>query len=101
VASADVLAHMLRVIHFSFVVKKPDQQAAGGGMLAPIRGCGALSRGGGHAMLLANPHLPWEDFYSWFEAQLTAPGVDAYGATLVGLPILRSHSTTISAGRTR
>src|SRR5262245_907773 len=39
-------------------------------------------------MLLANPHLPWRDFYRWFEAQLTAPGINAYGATLIGSPIL-------------
>jgi acyl-homoserine-lactone acylase len=32
--------------------------------------------------------LPWSSFFTWFEAQLTAPGVDAYGATLVGMPIL-------------
>jgi len=36
-------------------------------------------------MLLANPHLPWSDLFLWYEAQLTAPGIDAYGATLVGL----------------
>ena len=43
----------------------------------------------GHALLLANPHLPWSGEYLLFEAQLTAPGVyDAYGATLVGIPVL-------------
>lgn len=42
----------------------------------------------GNALLLANPHLPWSGGFTWFEAQLTAPGVDAYGATLVGLPVL-------------
>jgi hypothetical protein len=39
-------------------------------------------------MLLANPHLPWSDLFVWYEAQITAPGIDAYGATLVGLPVL-------------
>src|SRR5215217_2966497 len=42
---------------------------------------------GGNALLLANPHLFWADFV-FFEAQLAAPGIDAYGATLVGLPVL-------------
>jgi acyl-homoserine-lactone acylase len=42
----------------------------------------------GNAMLLANPHLPWMDMYLWYEAQLSAPGIDAYGATLVGMPVL-------------
>ena len=42
----------------------------------------------GHAMLLANPHLPWSDLFTFFEAQLTAPGINAYGAALVGMPVL-------------
>lgn len=41
----------------------------------------------GKAMLLA-PHLPWSDLFLWYEAQITAPGIDAYGATLVGVPVL-------------
>ncbi|MBD4910700.1 acylase, partial [Xanthomonas citri pv. citri] len=44
----------------------------------------------GHAMLLANPHLPWgSGFFTYYEAHLNGPGVDLYGATQVGLPILR------------
>ena len=39
-------------------------------------------------MLLANPHLPWGGMTTWFEVQLQGPGLDAYGATLVGLPLL-------------
>jgi acyl-homoserine-lactone acylase len=43
----------------------------------------------GNAMLLANPHLPWWGEFTWQEAQIDIPGVyDAYGATLVGLPVL-------------
>jgi acyl-homoserine-lactone acylase len=42
----------------------------------------------GRAILVANPHLPWSDFLLWFEAQLTSPSVNAYGATLVGQPML-------------
>jgi acyl-homoserine-lactone acylase len=41
----------------------------------------------GNALLLANPHLFWADFI-FFEAQLAAPGIDVYGAALVGLPVL-------------
>ena len=43
---------------------------------------------GGNAMLLANPHLLWGSFMVWHEAQLTAPELDAYGASLVGFPVL-------------
>jgi acyl-homoserine-lactone acylase len=42
----------------------------------------------GNAMLLANPHLPWSDRFLWYETQLTAPGIDAYGAALIGIPVL-------------
>ena len=45
------------------------------------------ARPSGHALLLANPHLFWAEFI-FFEAQLAAPGYDAYGATLVGMPVL-------------
>ncbi|MEH2164363.1 MAG: hypothetical protein V7K38_25770 [Nostoc sp.] len=27
------------------------------------------------------PNLPWSDLFWWYEAQITAPGIDAYGAT--------------------
>jgi acyl-homoserine-lactone acylase len=64
----------------------------------------------GNAMLLANPHLPWADFYTFFEAQLTGPGIDAYGATLVGFPMLAiafndhlgwTHTTNTADGADR
>jgi acyl-homoserine-lactone acylase len=44
----------------------------------------------GAAMLLANPHLPWApSLLTYYEAQITAPGYSVYGATQVGLPVLR------------
>lgn len=52
----------------------------------------------GHAMLLANPHLPWPgvgaDDLTWMEAQLTAPGIDVYGASLVGMPVINIGFTS-------
>lgn len=42
----------------------------------------------GNALLLANPHLPWGDLFTWFEAHLVLPDMDAYGAALVGAPLL-------------
>jgi len=41
----------------------------------------------GNAMLLINPHLPWGDLFTWYEVQLVMPGLDAYGAALVGMPL--------------
>jgi acyl-homoserine-lactone acylase len=91
ITGVDILAHVQRVIHFHFVAN-PAQVAAlrnikidGGSNAWAIAPTHSTS---GKAMLLANPHLPWSDFYLWYEAQLSAPGIDAYGATLVGMPVL-------------
>lgn len=92
IAPADVLAHIQRVVHFTFVAN-PDlvarssrawQARAGSNAwaIAPTRSAG------GNAMLLMNPHLPWGDQFTLYEAQVVTPGVDAYGAALVGLPVL-------------
>ncbi|MCW5976870.1 MAG: acylase [Bryobacteraceae bacterium] len=91
VEPVDLMAHTLRIIHFSFVanpgrfgrdVREWTPPGSNTWAIAPPRSAS------GHAMLLANPHLPWSDFFTWHEAQLAAPGVDVYGATLVGLPVL-------------
>ena len=91
VDGADVLAHVQRVIHFTFVVN-PQSVAS-----LSSRGSSAGSNGwaiapshsaSGKAMLLANPHLPWSDLFLWYEAQLTAPEIDAYGVAFVGMPAL-------------
>ena len=38
-------------------------------------------------MLIINPHLIWEDFYSYMEVHLVGPGYDLYGAPQVGFPV--------------
>src|ERR1700760_2884193 len=78
VTAIDVLAHEQRVINFTFV---SNEQAA---TMAAMQLSGKGSNGwaiapqhsaNGHAMLLANPHLPWFDLFLFYEAQLTAPGI--------------------------
>lgn len=99
VSAVDVLAHLQRVLYFTFVVD-PDRvesvqeqlhsataavgqkMGSNGWAIAPSHSAS------GNAMLLANPHLLWSDLFLWYEAQLTAPGIDAYGASLVGIPVL-------------
>jgi acyl-homoserine-lactone acylase len=95
VTAADVLAHGYRVM-FTFL------SLTGG---PPLTDMGGLPRGAapgsnawaiapsrsasGHAMLLANPHLPWNEALMRFtEAQLVGPGIDVSGVTLVGLPVI-------------
>jgi len=43
----------------------------------------------GKAMMLLNPHLAWGGEQTYFEVQLTAPGINLYGATQLGVPALR------------
>lgn len=134
VRAVDVLAHVQRVIHFTFMVHPGEIAAARRQWLAGLRTAALGSSGdgrptgatgpirsahsilptfsappetgapalaasnawalaparsaSGHALLLANPHLPWSGLFTWFEIQLTGPSIDAYGATLVGTPFL-------------
>lgn len=91
VTAQDVLAHSQRVLNFTFVVD-PEQVAgisneahtpgSNGWAIAPSHSAS------GNTLLLANPHLYWSDLFLWYEAQLTAPGINAYGAALVGTPVL-------------
>ncbi len=90
---SDISAHILRAIHLTFVgggaVPMANRWATGRENLGSNAWAIAPSRSErGHAMLLANPHLPWSDLFTFFEAQLTAPGINAYGAALVGMPVL-------------
>ncbi len=90
VDGVDVLAHVQRVIHFNFIIDpqslanlspRPSSAGSNAWAIAPSKSAS------GKAMLLANPHLPWSDFYLWYEAQFTAPGIDAYGIAFVGMPM--------------
>ncbi len=90
VTGSDVLAHLQRVLNFTFVVSpqrvagisKEKPPGSNGWAIAPKRAASNKS------MLLVNPHLPWSDLFLWYEAQVTAPGINASGATLVGIPVL-------------
>jgi acyl-homoserine-lactone acylase len=88
----DVLAHTQRVVHTMFVtstariqpVTEAWRRSAGSNAwaIAPKRSAS------GRALLLANPHLPWSDVFTWYEAQLVSPDVNIYGAALVGQPFV-------------
>lgn len=97
-SAADVLAHQERMFQFVYaapanIVNRIPPDAApplreppgsNGWAIAPSRSAS------GHAMLLMNPHLYWAPGWArYYEIQLTAPGIDLYGATQVGLPVLR------------
>jgi acyl-homoserine-lactone acylase len=99
VQGVDVLAHLQHILHFTFMVNAEeianltvDQPSA---RVQPRSALGSNAwaiapshSASGHALLLANPHTPWSGAFLWYEAQLTAPGIDAYGASFVGIPVL-------------
>ena len=44
----------------------------------------------GKTMLLQNPHLSWNtNYFTYYEAHLVSPNFEVYGATQIGLPIIR------------
>lgn len=87
---ADVLAHCQYSIQFTFVTGEALGMAQHwrGGAGSNAWAVSPKRSARGYALLLANPHLPWDDLFTWFEAQLEGPAVHGYGATLVGFPVL-------------
>lgn len=89
VTAADVVAHSHRLMQYVYVAPRTRTiSAAEAGsnawVVAPSKSAS------GKTLLLANPHLPWAPgYYTYFEAHLNYPGFQLYGATQVGLPVLR------------
>ena len=85
----DVLKHYLYVIYTRFIA---------GGDLGAVQNwehtgsntyaVGPSRSASGNAMLVMNPHLPWHDEWLFYECHFNAPGMNTYGATLVGMPNL-------------
>lgn len=92
VTPADVMAHLERVLYSRFLVSSYEvdqetrawrERGSNAWAIAPRHSAS------GHAMLLANPHLPWSDEFTWTEAQYSTPGVNLYGAALILSPVLQ------------
>lgn len=95
VTGTDVLAHVQRILYFEFVTNPQAWDSAKsvssnvGSSLGSNAWAIAPSKStSGKAMLLANPHVPWSDKFRFYEAHFNAPGMNLYGATLVGMPML-------------
>ncbi len=89
VTPQDVIAHTINIIAIDFIAIDNIY----GSITEASRGSNAMAiaagrSASGHAMLMANPHLFWGGSSTFFEAHLNAPGFAAYGATLVGMPVL-------------
>ena len=94
VSGVDVMAHAHRLMNYIYVAPM-ERTMTGGGPAPSNNGSNAWAVApskskSGATMLLANPHLPWPtSFFTYFEADLNGPGFQMYGATQVGLPVLR------------
>lgn len=92
VTGVDVMAHAHRLMNFIYIAPQAATMGAAG---ANNNGSNAWAvapskSASGNTLLLANPHLPWPtSYFTYFEADLNGPGFKMYGATQVGLPVLR------------
>lgn len=94
ITAQDVLRQVQYSIHVTFVAGQAQQIAQGWQATAeesPGSNAWAIApsrSASGNALLLMNPHLPWQDHFLFYEAHISAPGYDAYGVSLVGMPFL-------------
>ncbi len=96
ITGADPVIHTHRIMHFSYVSSRARVMAAATGRSQNPESVGSNAwaiapkkSASGKAMILMNPHLPWQDWYTYYEAHLNAPGLNLYGASQVGFPVLR------------
>ena len=94
----DVYAHGMRIIHYDWLTSERSVYSKARQAELETHGSNGWAIGpsktvSGNAMLLSNSHLPWSDMDTYFEVQLTAPGVTSYGAVWVGFPVLRQCFT--------
>ncbi len=90
VTPQDVLAHGQKIINFLFMFfGQVDLPTTMTNDVRPGSNMWAISpkrSATGNALLLGNPHLPWNDRYLFFEAHQVTPDRNFYGTTLVGMP---------------
>lgn len=90
ISGVDVMAHAHKLMNYNYVA--PQARTMGANADAGSNAWAVMPKksASGNTMLLANPHLPWAPSQlTYFEADLNGPGIKMYGATQVGLPVLR------------
>jgi len=100
VSALDPIEHVHRIVHYTYIASQrlaapgpavttaslletPEAVGSNGWAVAPAR------TANGKTLLLGNPHLAWGGWQTYYEIQLTAPGINLYGASQVGFPVLR------------
>jgi acyl-homoserine-lactone acylase len=103
ITGVDIVGHAHRLMNYYYLASEGRVLAAAGpagegeAVLPPEGSDGSNAwavmpgrTAAGKTLLLANPHLPWApSMLSYYEAQISAPGYNVYGATQVGLPVVR------------
>ncbi len=93
VSGVDVVAHAHRLMNFIYVANPSRTIGPSAPPLKAGSNTWAIAPSkteSGNTMLLQNPHLPWATgFFTYYEAHLTGPDFEIYGATQVGLPVIR------------
>jgi acyl-homoserine-lactone acylase len=101
IAAVDVVGYAHRLFHYVYLASRnapnhlPPDAFGGQETAQPDNGSNGWSiapsrSADGKTMMLMNPHLSWAPSWAtYYEVQLKAPGIDLYGATQVGLPVLR------------
>jgi acyl-homoserine-lactone acylase len=107
VTGVDVVGHSLRAVHYMYMgsqarlkgelaplLRRQTAEALRPDLVEPLAQAGSNTwavgpsrSASGKAMLVINPHLIWEDFYTYMEVHLTAPGYDLYGTPQIGFPV--------------
>ena len=106
VTGVDVVAHAHRLMNYIYVAS-PNLGGEGEAPLVDASGrpvdpgytgedgsntwaVSAKKSASGHALLLQNPHLGWGvNYFTYYEAHLVGPDFELYGATQIGLPVVR------------
>ncbi|MBY0505272.1 MAG: penicillin acylase family protein [Bryobacteraceae bacterium] len=96
ITGADPLIHVHRIVHFSYLSSQARVFSAGTGRPPAFSAIGSNAwaiapahSASGKTMVLMNPHLPWQDWYTYYETHLNGPGLNLYGASQIGFPVLR------------
>ncbi|MEO8657226.1 MAG: acylase [Bryobacteraceae bacterium] len=96
ITAADPVIHTHRIVHFAYLTSRAAVESAVTAKAAALGGIGsnawAISpkrTASGKTMMVMNPHLPWQDWYTYYEVHLNAPGMNLYGASQIGFPMLR------------
>ncbi len=95
VRGEDVVAHAHRLMNFLYVASPGRTLGEGDPVELQEQGSNSWAIGpsktaSGSTMLLQNPHLSWtNNYFTYYEAHLVSPDFEVYGATQIGLPVIR------------